>query len=213
MVQELMTELIDISPPLSPETAVWPGDTPLTRQPLLSISKGANIDLSTLHSTVHIGAHTDAYSHIIAQGPSIEQASLEPYLGLCRVVTILRTTLIVADDLRPFLEQPCPRILIKTSSFPDWRNFNEQFSAFSAEAIEFLAEHGVVLVGIDTPSIDPFDSKDLPAHKALVRNRMVNLEGLVLDAVEDGLYELIALPLKLVGFDASPVRAVLRKHR
>jgi arylformamidase len=103
-----------------------------------------------------------------------------------------------------------PRLLLATGTFPDPEQFNQDFAALSPELIDFLHEHRVILVGIDTPSVDLFDSKDLPVHKAFLRYDMAILEGLALRDVPEGLYELIALPLKLVGFDASPVRAILR---
>src|SRR5207244_2645267 len=95
-------------------------------------------------------------------------------------------------------------------TFPDPETFNTDFAALSAELVETLYAQGVKLVGIDTPSVDLFDSKDLPAHRTFLRLDMAILEGLVLRDVPEGVYELIALPLRLVGFDASPVRAVLR---
>jgi arylformamidase len=103
-----------------------------------------------------------------------------------------------------------PRLLLATGSFPDPEQFHQNFAAYSAELIHALHQEGVRLIGIDTPSIDLFDSKDLPSHKAVLQHDMAVLEGLVLTDVPDGIYELIALPLKLADFDASPVRAILR---
>ena len=103
-----------------------------------------------------------------------------------------------------------PRVLFVTGTFPDPENWNRDFAALSVELVDFLHERGVITVGIDTPSVDLFESKDLPAHKAILRCSMSILEGLVLKDVPEGTYELIALPLPLVGFDASPVRAILR---
>jgi arylformamidase len=101
-------------------------------------------------------------------------------------------------------------VLVRTGTFPDPTVFHEDFAALAPELVDSLHARGVRLVGIDTPSVDPFDSADLPAHRAFLKNDMAILEGLDLSAVPDGVYELIALPLRLVGFDASPVRAVLR---
>jgi arylformamidase len=100
--------------------------------------------------------------------------------------------------------------LLATGTFPDPEHFNEDFAGLSPELVHTLHGQGVKLIGIDTPSVDLFDSKDLPSHQACLRYDMGILEGLVLAKVPEGTYELIALPLKLVGFDASPVRAVLR---
>lgn len=107
-------------------------------------------------------------------------------------------------------EVKAERFLLATGTFPDPEEFNTYFAAYDPAFIDWLHERGVRLIGIDTPSIDLFDSKDLPSHKMVLKHDMAILEGLRLDQVPDGLYELIALPLKLVGFDASPVRAILR---
>ncbi|MCX6124266.1 MAG: cyclase family protein [Proteobacteria bacterium] len=203
-------EILDISPPLGPLTAVWPGDTPLTRQVLLSIGEGANIDLSTLHTTVHVGAHADAPRHFNRSGPTIDKVPLEAYIGPCRVVTVTSNRLIGIKDCKEAVSRGATRILFRTDSFPNPNFFNQDFTAISPEAMEFLGQNGVRLVGIDTPSVDPFESKDLPAHQMLYKYKIANIEGLVLSHVDAGEYEFIGLPLKLVGFDASPIRAVIR---
>ncbi len=208
-----MTDIIDISPMISEEIAVWPGDTPLRREVLCDISKGSNIDLSTIHSTVHIGAHADAPRHYSETGVTMEHVPLDPYIGTCFVQTVRGKQLIEAADCREAIASGIKRLLFRTDSFPDPRHFNQNFAAFSAESIEEMGSAGVILVGIDTPSVDPFSSKSLPAHQALKKFNIANLEGIVLNGVPDGAYELIALPLKLKGFDASPVRAILRTLR
>ena len=202
--------LFDITPTLSPALAVWPGDTPLTREVLLEMRRGDNLTLSTLHGTVHLGAHADAPSHYGLDAESIESRSLDRYLGRCRVLRVpeARGSRIGLEALPDDLG--ASRVLFATGSYPDPTKFNEDFVALSPELIDALASAGVRLVGIDTPSVDLFDSKELPAHQACSRNDMAILEGLVLQDVPEGIYELIALPLKLEGFDASPVRAVLR---
>lgn len=203
-------KIIDISPVVSETTAVWPGDTPLNREILLSLSAGNNIDLSTFHGTVHIGAHADAPSHFINGGSSIESVALEPYIGTCYVHSVRGKKLITAQDCELPLSMGVKRVLFKTDSYPNPDSFNRDFCAISPQALNLLGESGIVLVGIDTPSVDPFESKSLDAHQALHTHGIRNLEGLVLSHVDDGLYELIALPLRIKGFDASPVRAVLR---
>jgi arylformamidase len=202
--------LHDISPAISPRLAVWPGDTSPRREVLLDIARGDNITLSTIHSTVHLGAHADAPSHYGAGAPAIHERSLDLYLGLCQVlhVNVPRKTRIVPAMLSAPIR--APRVLLATGTFPDPQEFNEDFAALSPELIAYLASQGVRLVGIDTPSVDLFDSKDLPSHHAALARDLALLESLVLANVPAGLYELIALPLKLVDFDASPVRAVLR---
>ena len=205
--------IYDITPPISPALKVWPGDTPPAREVLRDMKQGANLTLGTLHSTAHVGAHADAPSHYGIDAPSIEARSLELYLGPCRVIRVeaARGTRIAPGALRG--PAGAERVLFATGTFPDPTEFNEDFAAFSPDLIDRLHREGVRLVGIDTPSIDLFDSRDLPAHAACLRHDMAILEGLVLKDVPEGRYELIALPLRLVGFDASPVRAILRDLR
>jgi arylformamidase len=190
---------------------VWPGDTPPSREVLCDLGKGDNITLSTLHATAHLGAHADAPSHYGRDAPAIHGRALEVYLGPCQVMRVPagRGTRITPDVLPGPVE--APRVLLATGSYPDPEDFNTDFAALAPALIDHLAERGVVLVGVDTPSVDLFGSKDLPAHHACLRHDVAILEGLVLREVPEGIYELIALPLRLEGFDASPVRAVLRR--
>ena len=178
------------------------------------MAQGANLTLSSLSTTVHLGAHADAPSHFSTNAAPIDQVDLSPYIGPCHVVTCTkkRGSLIDAADADLAVAGGAKRILFRTLSYPEPTKFNTDFVAFSPEAIDVLGMAGVVLVGIDTPSVDPFESKDLTAHNSLLKWGIRNLEGLILSHVSDGAYELIALPLKLVGFDASPVRAVLRVY-
>ncbi len=202
--------LYDITPPISERLAVWPGDTRPRRQVLLDMGRGDNITLSTLYATVHLGAHVDAPSHYGATAATIDQRRLDYYLGRCQVMHVAASR---ATRITPaMLPGPprAPRLLLATGTFPDPERFNEDFAALSPQLVDHLHDQGVILVGIDTPSVDLFDSKDLPSHQACLRHDMAILEGVVLTEVPDGVYELIAVPLKLVGFDASPVRAVLR---
>jgi len=202
--------LYDITPPVTPALAVWPGDTPASREVLMDMRRGDNLTLSTLHATVHLGAHADAPSHYGAEAPTIDERPLERYLGPAQVVRVdVEGGTRVAVEALPEQLQ-AERVLLATGSYPDPNEFTEKFAGLSVELIERLHERGVTLVGVDTPSVDLFESKDLPAHNACLRHDVAILEGLVLDSVPEGLYELIALPLRLVGFDASPVRAILR---
>jgi arylformamidase len=202
--------LYDLTPPISERLKVWPGDTPLSRQVLCDLKQGANLTLSTLHATVHLGAHADAPSHYGVDAPAIDERNLNYYLGPCQVIRVAvpRGSRIQTSDLKTWVA--APRLLLATDSYPDPEQFNDDFAALDPNLVEDLHRQGVILVGIDTPSVDPYVSKDLPAHKTFLKYDMAILEGLVLKDVPPGFYELIALPLRLTGFDASPVRAVLR---
>lgn len=201
--------IIDISPVISPRTAVWPGDVSFSQRYLCRIDEGANLDLSSISTTVHVGAHADAPSHYVGGGAGIGDRPLSMYLGPCQVVSVEvpRGERIQPAHLRAAIT--APRVLLHTGTFPDPDEFNEDFAALSPELVDWLGSRGVVLVGIDTPSIDPFSSKALESHKAVAARDMAVLEGIVLDHVADGHYTLIALPLRIEGADASPVRAVL----
>jgi arylformamidase len=205
-------EFFDISPEISEATAVFPGDTPYSRKVALDFKKGDNLVLSSIQTSVHIGAHTDAPNHYNSDPASegIGARSLSYYLGPAQVIALQlpRDQRIEPKDIA-HVKIAARRVLFKTGSFPDPNNWNGDFNALSAPLVEELAAKGVVLVGIDTPSIDPSEDKRLEAHEAIHKNNMAILEGIVLTKVPEGLYTLAALPLKLKGADASPVRAVL----
>ena len=200
----------DLTPPITSSLAVWPGDTPPSREVLCDLRRGDSVTLSTLRGTVHLGAHADAPSHYGPDGPAIDERNLGYYVGPCQVmrVKVMPNARVLSEDMTGRIQ--APRVLLATGTFPDPTIFNEDFAALSPQLVDVLYARGVILVGIDTPSVDLFSSKDLPAHKRFLHHDMAILEGLLLCGVPDGLYELIALPLRLVGFDASPVRAVLR---
>jgi arylformamidase len=202
--------LYDISPPIGPGMNVWPGDTPPSRQIIMDMARGDPVTLSTLHATAHLGAHADAPSHYGLGVPSIGEVNLNVYIGPCHVISVPvgRGGLVGLEAVRGMMR--VDRILLATGTFPDPTVFNEDFAGLEPELIDHLADAGVRLVGVDTPGVDPFGSEDLSAHRRCLAQGIAILEGLMLEGVPEGLYELIALPLRLVGFDASPVRAVLR---
>ncbi|MFQ5844881.1 MAG: arylformamidase [Planctomycetota bacterium] len=204
----------DISPPVDEQLAVWPGDTPYSARQLLRLRDGAPVDLSTITLSCHTGAHADAPSHYAAGAPGIDAVPLDRYLGPCVVVDVRPTDGVIRpSDLEGADLEGATRILFRTRDGGDRTKFCEAFCCLSVELVEELGRRGFELVGVDTPSVDPFDSKELVAHHALHRHGIANLEGLDLGAVAAGRYELIALPLRLCGRDASPVRAVLRTLR
>lgn len=213
---DMERSLIDITPPITPNIAVWPGDTPVSREVLCDLEQGATVTLSTLRATVHLGAHADGANHYGRGARAIDALPLERYIGACHVVRARATRraggsrIGLADLEMPLNAIKHPRVLIQTGTFPDFTAWNSDFAALDPALVDALADRGVFLIGIDTPSVDVQESKDLAAHKRFLARDVSILEGLRLDHVASGAYELIALPLPLVGFDASPVRAVLR---
>jgi arylformamidase len=203
--------LIDISPVIDDSIQVWPGDTPFIQTVNSDMRAGANLTLSDIRTTVHVGAHADAPSHYVADGVDIASRRLDYYIGRCVVlhIRVRRGERITPEHFEGKVVS-APRVLLRTGTFPDPRNWNNDFASLSPALVDDFYQHGVMLIGIDTPSVDAFDSKTLEAHQAFARNDMGMLEGLVLDHVEEGEYELIAPPLRIRGADASPVRAVLR---
>lgn len=204
-----MARLIDISPVVTEDIAVWPGDVPYRREASMCIDAGNHLELSSIRTTVHVGAHADAPSHYVPGGQGIGERSLDYYYGPCQVLQVGTEPgrRILPGDLSGTIQ--APRLLLKTGSYPDPCRFQRAFTSLSPELVDHAHDAGVILIGIDTPSVDPFSDEALESHQALARHDMANLEGLVLDAVEPGDYTLIALPLRLRDADASPVRAVL----
>lgn len=208
-----LTRLYDISPLVHPGLPVWPGDAPFTVRAVAAIEAGAAVNLSTIETTPHLGAHADAPFHTDAGGATIEALDLDAYLGPCRLVEVPAVALIDEEHLQGVDLGTAQRLLLKTGSVTDRSRFPSSASAIAPGLAEAIGRAGIRLVGIDTPSIDPLASKTLDAHRSFNRWGVRNLENLQLDGVPPGEYELIALPLKLRGLDASPVRAVLLDRR
>jgi arylformamidase len=202
--------LWDISPTISADIPVWPGDTRFEASATWQIGGGCPVHVSRMTMTTHLGAHTDAPMHYDPAGAAIDAVDLAPYLGPCRVIHCIGTARVEPRHLEGQLDGVPPRVILRTYDKAPQREWDAQFAAIAPETIALLASHGVRLVGTDTASLDPQDSKTLDAHQAVRAHGMAILEGVVLDAVPPGDYELIALPLKLAGMDASPVRAILR---
>jgi arylformamidase len=203
--------LRDISPPIRPGLAVWPGDTAFVQERSWTIGPGCPVNVSRIMLSTHTGAHADAPLHYAADGAPVDGLDLERYLGPCRVIDARAAKgAVQPSDVADALDGAPPRILLRTADTAAVEHWDPGFTAVAAATIDLLAARGVVLIGVDTPSLDPETSKTLDAHHAIHRHGMSILEGLVLDAVPAGDYELIALPLRLAELDAAPVRAVLR---
>lgn len=204
--------IYDITRTVSAKTAVFPGDTAYSAKLNWKISSGAPVNLTTITTTPHVGTHADAYFHYIRDGIHPNQMPLDAYIGKAKVVTVNnRAGEITVADLGGISLEGVERLLIHTwvSDVPDDK-WTTDFPFTSVSLLETLARHGVKLVGVDVSSVDDVNSATLPAHHALQRLGMVNLENLALGGVPDGDYELVALPLKLEAACGSPVRAILR---
>jgi arylformamidase len=203
--------LWDISPPIAPDSPLFPGDTAYSQQWTAQIGPGCPVNLSAITMSPHIGAHADAPLHYGVGAKTIGDVDLAPYLGRCRVIHAIGCgPLVRPEHLAHAIADLPPRVLVRTCEIAP-TTWSPEFSAYAPETIAWLAGLGVRLVGIDSQSVDPADSKSLDSHHLLLTHDLRVLENLVLDDVPAGDYELIALPLKLTTADASPVRAVLRE--
>jgi len=206
-----MKKLWDISPSIHPATPVWPGDTTVNVERVWRMEAGSPVNVARVTLSPHTGAHTDAPLHYDAEGAPIGEVPLDTYIGPCRVIDCIGAApLVLPEHVKTALDGIPPRVLLRTYAHAPQDRWDSAFCAVSPETIELLAEHGVRLIGIDTPSLDPQESKTMDAHHRIRAHRMAILEGVVLDDIAAGDYELIALPLKFTTLDASPVRAVLR---
>jgi arylformamidase len=206
--------LWDISPPVDAHTPAFPGDTAYSQTWVATLGPGCPVNVSAITLSPHLGAHADAPLHYDPSGQAVGALDLAPFLGPCRVVHAINPgPLVQPHHLAAALNRPAPlppRVLVRTYQHMPQRQWDGALSAFAPDTVALLADRGVVLVGIDTASIDPADSQTLDSHQVIRRRGLRVLENLVLDDVPEGDYELIALPLKLTTADASPVRAVLR---
>ena len=206
-----MQNLWDISPVIDRDAPVFPGDTPYQQTVHFAHGPDCPVQVHAINMSPHTGAHADAPMHYRAGGAAVGALALQPYLGLCRVIDCTAAAgLVRPSHVAHALSQLPSRVLLKTSA-----RASQSWSSFTAVAPDtlyalHLANAQLALIGVDTPSLDPATSQDLPSHNAVFALDLRVLENLVLDDVAPGDYELIALPLKLAQCDASPVRAVLR---
>jgi arylformamidase len=207
-----MTKLYDISRAMHAKMAVWPGDDAFELRRTGHIADGSPVNVSTLALSAHTGTHVDAPYHFEDDAITLDKVNLSAYWGPAQVVTVNKTSgPLTPNDFAGYDLGRAPRLLVHSpTSEADPNVFPDGFVHPSPELADHLGRLGVILYGADAPSMDPQDSKDLAGHHALQRNNILILEGLDLSGVPDGVYELAALPLKLIDGDGSPVRAVLR---
>jgi arylformamidase len=206
-----MKRLWDISPPVQAGSPVFPGDTEYQQRWSATLGPGCPVNVSAITLSPHVGAHADAPLHYDPQGATAGALDLAPYLGPCRVIHAIGCGPLVRwEHIQHATDDLPPRVLVRTYAQAP-AHWDGALSAYAPETVMRLAELGVRLIGIDTASIDPAESKTLDSHQVIRRRDLRVLENLVLDDVPEGDYELIALPLKLMTADASPVRAVLRE--
>ena len=210
-------KIFDVSRALSNDLAPWPGDTPFHFELKWKIAEGATVNVGAINMGVHNGTHADAVFHFDPNGETIERMPLETYIGGAVVVDLTeifrgnRTRQICVGDLESSasaLEQ-APRLLLKTGVWNDSKVFPDWIPVIAPDVPGWLAERKVKLLGLDLPSVDTIEAKKLVNHYALAAARVAIVESLDLSEVEAGVYQFAALPLKIAGGDAGPVRAIL----
>lgn len=210
LAERLTEDWIDASRPLRRSTPVWPGDRPYELEQL----RDSGYVLSSFSTTCHVGTHLESPLHLDERAQGIEGIRLERCVGWAEVVRVPAANVAAAPEDLPVGWTPStPRILFRSDSFPLDGAVEEGFSGLSSALVHWLADRGVELVGIDTPSVDTFTAEDLQAHHALAERGLTWIEGLWLDEVEPDRYFLVALPLLLEGAEAAPARVILRPLR
>ena len=202
----------DISQTLRPGMPMWPGEPPLVLHRNAEIGTDCPVNVGALDMPLHAGTHADSPFHYDPHGAASADCDLEIYIGRCVVVDVRHAgNRVELNDVDWTAVQSAERVLFRTyDRFPD-EQWDSEFTAITPAVVARLRESGVRLIGTDAASLDPEQSKLMEAHHQVRAGDMRILEGLVLDDVPPGEYELIALPLKIAGADASPVRAVLRE--
>lgn len=194
---------------LNKETAEWPGDTPFQFQISWSKEQSGSVNVGQITTSTHIGTHIDAPFHFDNAGLKVHELPLENYILEAVVVDVRGNSEVSKEMLRNVQVGPAKAVLFKTSAWQNRSEFPEDIPLFNVDVVEWMIENKLVLFGVDLPSVDAVTSKELPMHHALGEAGRYILEGIVLDNIQEGIYKLIALPLKIEGADGSPVRAVL----
>lgn len=206
-----MGNWIDISQVLHDKIPVWPGDTPFHYEVSWGMEESGSVNVGQVTMSTHTGTHIDAPFHFDNDGKKVIELDFNLYIGPALVIHVEKPESIGLKELQGVDLKGVKRLLIRTDAWQDKTVFPESIPHIEPELAAYLAEHGVQLLGLDLPSVDPLDSKELSAHHELNDQGIHILEGLVLDKIEPGEYELAALPLPLEQADGSPVRAVIRK--
>ncbi len=206
-------KLIDVSVPLDPALPTYPGNTPFTVEAIQRIAKGDHANLSSLHMSAHAGTHVDAPRHFFDTAPGTESLLLEMLLGRTRVVEITSRTGIAAEELAPLDLSEDIRVLFKTANSRLWGDpeFHKDYVGVTESGARYLVDHGIKVVGVDYLSVEKFKTPGAPAHHILLGGGTIVIEGLNLRDADPGVYDMLCLPLRIVGSDGAPARVVLRK--
>ena len=206
-------KLIDVSVPLDATLPTYPNNTPFSLEPVKRVARGESSNVSTLHMSAHTGTHVDAPRHFFDEGAGTEALPLELLIGRARVVEVVSRSGISAADLSAIDLSEELRLLIKTHNSRLWGSpdFHPDYVGVTESGARHLVDHGIKVVGVDYLSVEQFRAPGAPAHHVLLGAGTIVIEGLNLADVDPGVYEMICLPLRVVGADGAPARVVLRR--
>lgn len=201
---------IDISQPLRGDMAHWPGDTPFSYEVVYRKSKTGSVNIGKITTSLHTGTHIDAPFHFLDNGTHVTELDINIFIGPCLIIDVSGFEKIDVEVLKKVEMKDSERLLLRTSARKDLTVFPDKIPTLTIEAIDYLKSQDITLIGIDLPSVDQIDSKELPIHHRLCQHKMYILENVILDHIKPGMYELSALPLPIEHADGSPVRAAVR---
>lgn len=206
-------KLLDVSVPLTAGMPAYPGNPDFELQPVKRIAEGSSSNVSRLVMGTHTGTHVDAPRHFIEDGAGVDALSLDLLIGRARVVDIPKRGGIGVEELAAIGLREDIRLLIKTPNSALWNGegFHQDYTYVTEEGAKYLVGQGVKVVGVDYLSVEQFKKAGAPAHRALLSQGVVIIEGLNLSEAEPGMYEMYCLPLRVAGGDGAPARVVLKR--
>jgi arylformamidase len=207
------TRLLDVSVPLAQGMPAYPGNPEFELQPVKRVAQGASSNVSRLVMGTHTGTHVDAPRHFFDDGPGVDRLALDLLIGRARVIGIGRRGGIGAGDLSSAGLREDLRVLLRTPNSALWQGsgFREDYTHLTEDGARYLVNQGVKVVGIDYLSVEQFKKPGAPAHRALLSEGVVIIEGLNLAEAEPGMYDMVCLPLRIAGADGAPARVVLKR--
>jgi arylformamidase len=213
-----LNSLIDISVSLDTALPTWPGSIGMKVERLYCFENGNDVNVSKLTCDVHTGTHIEAPLHFIPDGYNVTQIPLDLLIGDVFVAYIPLARVITPSELASLdVPRGTERLLLRTMNSKLWKNgsgiFHPDYVALTREAAQWIVDRGIKLLGVDYLSVEIYGDQSSSTHKTLLSGGVIILEGLNLSEINPGIYELICLPLKLVGAEGAPARAVLRDKR
>jgi arylformamidase len=206
-------KLLDVSVPLSSGMPTYPGNPEFELHPVTRIASGDPANNSRLLMGTHTGTHVDAPWHFLDEGAGVDGLRLDLLIGRTRVVEVTKRGGIGADELAAAGLREDLRVLLKTPNSALWNGegFHTEYTHLTEAGARYLVDQGVKVIGIDYLSVEQYEKAGAPAHRALLAQAVIIIEGLNLSEAEPGMYEMYCLPLRVAGADGAPARVILKR--